>query len=209
MSNSLLLNQKSTQYYDPVLDGEKKITISGREIWLHRSKEVVCIKFNYFGIQQILQVPLAKYRTLTAFNLQGVDIEIPSIYWLGYPTPEDKALSYPSSYLPALSDSFLQNRMSAYKNDMSGRKASDKIMTFKNTIDSNNNKGCPAVEYCRGLDISGFGKNYFDLGNTYETYVIFAESDYIDELDTSLPSYKNLALGYRNSTRFSLKFNPV
>lgn len=171
---------------------------SGRVLYLHESGEVVCVEFDYWGTNKLMQVPIAKYRFITVWSY--MEIVVPEINsftgegWYLTGSGDD-----PNADLPAISDVDIRSKMAAFKNDKTGRENCDIWMNYIDQMGSSELKRNVAVNRVRNLDIAGLGVGYFDVPNLYELLVLYAESDNIDMLDYSVAEKPDLALGKSGS----------
>lgn len=84
----------------------------------------------------------------------------------------------------------------AFATDKTAKENCDIWMSYNNKTDSNGIQGVPAVAWCRNQIVDG---KPCDLGNEYETIVLWACGDQLDEMDPTGASYPDLRLGYTST----------
>ena len=163
------------------------ITASGREIYRHSSNEGSVIIFDMFGTTVNLLVLDCRWRTVLSFGTYGKESTLsdysdtgPNGTWIidGSTT---SVLSVTDA-APVITDTQLQTIWAMFSTDKTARANCDVWMEYQGTYDSSGKLGVPAVEYVRGLSISGIS-NGFDIPNEYELMVLRIEGEYLDSLD--------------------------
>ena len=85
------------------------------------------------------------------------------------------------------------------KTDNTAKANCDIWMTYNDRTDSQGIKGVPAVAWCRAQTLAG---KPCDLGNEYQTIVIWACGDKLDEMDPNASAYHDMCLGYTATRAF-------
>lgn len=171
-------------------------TRSGHQIRAIDEIGCVCIKFDYWGEEKLLHVPYAKYRIPTLLDVgvavdpDGIPhLELTSIrtgYWYMF----DRAID-PKEPVPALTDKDLQVMLAPFKKDNDGTRNTDILLECNSQ----------AAEYCRKFTTCCLSPGFFDLGNMYESSIIWIESDNIDTMDPTSGDYPERMLGMKNPKR--------
>lgn len=167
------------------------ISASGeRTIYRNDEIECVCVDFDYWGIKKILQVPYAGVRPIFVAEAKSIEdaISIPAINYCN-------GLSiFPGinrfGDIPQITDHALQGSLALLKNDKTGKENTDALLCIDD----------PIAIYCRRFRTNMIADTLpmFDLGNLYETAILYIESDNIDRVDPTSEYWRHRCLGIKN-----------
>lgn len=177
----------------------------GFKLQRHISNEATVITYKAAdGRMKRMAVKDAQFRSVKQFGTDGIDV--PGLTNFRSKNASDTVYIHGgSSGIPStepmpdtVTNEVIYNQWHAlFATDKTAKENCDIWMSYNNQTDKQGIRGVPAVAWCRSQVIEG---KPCDLPNKYETIVIFACGDNLDELDPTIASYPDLRLGYTATT---------
>lgn len=172
-------------------------TVSGRKLYRHPSGMGSVLEYTDNKPRKVVILDAA-YRTIAQFGAYNV---AGNAYYATANTSNSWYLNSSAfSAIPTISipDSSLNTWWKNSLDARTSRQNCDYWMGYADTTDSQSIQGCPAIQHCRDISISGIGA--CDLPNIQLLQRIFIEANSIDSLDPTLEDNLAFALGSRNSS---------
>lgn len=167
-------------------------------LWRHESNESTCIKYKSAqGEQKVIAVKDAKFRSIQKFGAYGKESSLTNFTAKGI---DNSYFIYGNSTIGNIptpeyvnNDNIYNQWSTSLRLDKTAKENCNVWMTYNTSTDSKGVVGVPAVAYCRNQKVNNIP---CDLPNIYQTIVIWACGDKLDEMDPTASSYPYLKLGY-------------